>query len=114
MFPDLYLVNCQVGQLLDRNVDCLDKIHTARVREESFAKELFQHFSSVCGIDQMMAQLEQVATGFLAGLYPNSNFQVSGRPRITFDLSGCKFVGQTSYSRETTGVSRNVFAKVRT
>ena len=107
------MINCQVGQLLDRSGECLDKVHTARVREETLAKELFQHFSTVCGIDQMMAQLETTAIGFLEGLYPNSGLQVSGRPRITFDLSNCQFVGNTTYSRESSGVSRNVFAKVQ-
>lgn len=105
-------MNFQIRQLLDRNVDCLDKVHTARVREESFADELFQHFAVICGIDQMMSQLEGVAIGFFAGLFPNVNFQISGKPRITFNLSGCKFTGQTTYARETTGVSRNVFSKV--
>lgn len=109
---DLYLVNCQIGQLLDRSGEYLDKVHTARVREEGMARDLFKHFTTVCGIDQMMAQLETTAASFLEGLYPNSGLQITGRPKITFDLSGCRYVGATTYSRESSGVSRNVFSKV--
>ena len=91
----------------------LDKAHDLREKERVFASDLFEQFVAVGGCETLIHDLEQVAEEFLAALYPSDDLRVTGRPKFTFSLEDVKIDGSFQYNRDTCGVNKNLFNKVR-